>query len=131
MNFVELMKKAAVEAVEASNPSAPMEGTVVSVSPLKIKIDQKKTLTKEFLILTEAVKDYEIEVAVDWLTEDAKHTHTIRDTYTGGGSASENTHNHAVKGKKIMKVHSKLKKGDKVLLIRAAGGQRYYVIGRI
>ena len=40
-NAVELVKKAAVEAVDASKPVHILFGTVISASPLKIQVDQK------------------------------------------------------------------------------------------
>ena len=131
MNMIEIMKQAAMEAMDASQPTAVIEGTVVSAKPLKIQVSQMEPLTKDFLVLCQAVTDYEVEITVDWETDNHTHTHSISDTYTGGGSAGNNTHKHAVKGKKKITVHQALKKGDKVLMIRQSGGQRFYVVGRL
>ena len=46
-NAVELVKKAAVEAVDASKPVHILFGTVISASPLKIQVDQKAIYTNE------------------------------------------------------------------------------------
>lgn len=113
MDMLNIIKKAAMEALEASKPTAVIEGKVVSVSPLKINVSQMQTLDSTFLVLCEAVKDHEIEVTVDWNTE------------------TTDSHKHSITGKKKVKVHSGLKKGDKVLMIRAAGGQKFYVVGRL
>lgn len=60
-NAVTLVKKAAVEAVEAAKPIHLLFGTVVSTSPLHIQTDQKATYTEHMLILTQRVTDYEVE----------------------------------------------------------------------
>ena len=59
--FVKIIKKAAVEAVEAEKPAGIYFGTVTSVNPLRIRVEQKMTLEKEQLVLTRNVTDYETE----------------------------------------------------------------------
>ena len=49
--LVRLVKQAAVEAVRAGAPMAVCYGTVLSPSPLKIQVDQKKILGEAQLIL--------------------------------------------------------------------------------
>lgn len=104
MNLVEIIKVAAMEAVKASKPTEVIEGTVTSVSPLKIKVSQMQTLDSAFLVLTDAVKDREVEVTVNWQYET---------------------------GKKKMTIHNKLKVGERVVMIRTESGQKFYVVGRI
>ena len=58
--LVRLVKRAAVEAVLAGNPMSVCFGTVTSASPLKIMVDQKKTLTAAQLILTNNVRDFSV-----------------------------------------------------------------------
>ena len=112
--FLKLIKQAAVEAVEAGNPAAICYGQVTSVSPLKILADQKMTLGSAQLVVPEHLTDYEIEVTVkDWNTETAS------------------SHTHPIKGKKKVVMHGALKSGDKVLLVREQGGQKYIVIDRM
>lgn len=53
-NLVQLIKKAAIEAVEASKPSDLIFGKIVSTNPLKVYIDQKLTLSDEFVFATYA-----------------------------------------------------------------------------
>lgn len=45
-----MIKQAAIEAVEAANPVRIRKGSVVDASPLKIKVSQKITLTKEQIV---------------------------------------------------------------------------------
>lgn len=54
-DLLKAIKKAAVEAVEASKPVSVCFGKVTSSSPIKVLVDQKINLTKAQLILTETV----------------------------------------------------------------------------
>ena len=64
--FLGTIKTAALDAVNAEKPTSVLFGKVISVSPLKISIDQKMTLEHPQLILTRNVTDYKIndDVAV-------------------------------------------------------------------
>lgn len=96
-------------------------GTVISLEPLEVKVDQKLTLKKEQLKLTRAVMDYEVDMTVDHLTENRSG---------GGGDASFESHNHEYKGRKKFLIHNGLVVGDKVTMIRAHGGQQYIIIDK-
>ena len=113
--LVKAMKQAALDAVDAKKPVAVHYGTVASESPLKIDVEQKMTLSEAQLVLTKAVLDHEVDIEVSHYTvNDAlmngKHTHSITDTYTGGGSSDT---------------------GKKVLLIRFQEGQKFVVWDRV
>lgn len=170
-NLVELIKQAAIEAVNASDPAAFYFGTVTSENPLSINVEQKMDLTSEFLILTNAVKDYVVEMTVDHQTEkvslNANHSHSADSTSSVDGTCDvtiENTvtpdttkvdskataslnltsnvdvsistqnidlsHSHSYKGKKKFTVHNGLKKGEKVVMIKLQGGQKFIVLDR-
>ena len=121
-SMVKLVKQAAVEAVEAGNPVQIAFGTVVSASPLKIGLEQKLVLERTNLILTRSVTDYEIEMTVDHTTG-----------YASGGSGYDlfASHAHSYTGTKKFKVKGALKTGEKVLLLRMQGGQKYIVLDRL
>lgn len=89
-DLLNTIKKAAVDAVEASKPVAVVYGKVLSVSPLEINVEQKMILTSAQLVLTKNVTDYETEVTVHWLTEtksiNANHAHEL----SGDVSVSSN-----------------------------------------
>lgn len=110
--LVKAVKQAAVEAVQASGPMSVCFGTVTSASPLKIQVDQKKTLTEAQLMLTNNVRDFTVEMTVDHRTENASG---------GSGDASFASHN---------RVHLALKAGEKVILLRCDGGQKFLVLDR-
>lgn len=123
-DFVKMMKKAAVEAVDASKPANMMFGTVVSESPLQIMVDQKLTLSKKQLVLARDVTDYEVEM-------EPIPVHYTEYTSGGAGDAEYASHRHEYKGKKKFKVYNALKSGEEVILMQLAGGQKYIVIDRI
>ena len=128
--LVRAVKKAAVEAVRAENPMGVCHGTVTGLSPLEITTDQKLILGEKQLILTNAVRDYTVEMTVDHVTEVISHGQSVPDTYTGGGTAQPVDHSHPYKGRKSFRVHLGLKMGEKVILVRCDGGQQFVVLDR-
>ena len=48
--LLEAIKIAATEAVNATNPVAVVYGTVASISPLSVQLEQKSLLTAPFLV---------------------------------------------------------------------------------
>lgn len=144
--LVRTIKQAAVEAVEAKKPMAMCLGEVVSVSPLKITVDQKMTLTTAQLMLTNAVRDYTVYMTVDHTTGsalgsiDLAHQHAYSGATSGDDTFSGNTesaggvslsHTRSYAGKKKYTVHLGLKKGEKVILLRCDGGQQFIVLDRV
>lgn len=100
-----------------------MIGVVESISPLKIKLEQQEeALTEEFLILTDAVRDYHVDISVN---------HTTENMGGGSGYAEFASHNHKYVGKKKITVHNALAVGESVLLVQQQGGQEFIVLSRI
>lgn len=121
-DLLEVIKLAATQAVNAGEPSGVAYGTVKAVNPLTIFIDQKTTLDSDFLVLTRNVTDYTVEMTVDHVTEEAAG---------GSGESSFESHSHAYKGIKTFTVHNALKVNDKVIMLKAQGGQEYIVLDKI
>lgn len=120
-------------------------GTVTSVVPLQISINEKHVLPESFLILSNMVKDHYVDMTVSFQTEEdaflkPDHTHTFNDYLTDPQKTSPNTtmttdfdttHKHEIKHKiKVLK-HYGLKNGEKVILLRMQGGQKYLVLDRV
>jgi len=155
MELLQAIKRAALEAVAAGQPAALCYGQVTSVQPLQIMADQKLPLEAEQLELTGAVQDRFVDIEIKAYTEndsfmDGRHTHGIIDTYTSGGDQRESserslrsesdssdngnldtTHKHAIKGRKKLRLCNGLQVGEKVLLLRWQGGQKYLVLDRL
>lgn len=148
-DLVKLIKKAALDAVEASKPCNIVFGTVTSVSPLKINVEQKMTLTSAQLVLSRNVTDYKVKFEIDAETEsggniDLTHNHNYSGTtgsynshthdYSGtteNDSVTNITHSHKFKGTKEMTIKNALKVDDEVIMVRMQGGQKYIVIDRV
>lgn len=124
-NFDELIKtfkQIAKETIAANAPVTVCFGTVTSEEPLQILVDQKLPLSQAQLILTRNVTDYVTDETVDHLTENRAG---------GSGDPAFESHNHNYKGRKQFTIHHKLLVGDKVVLLREQGGQRYIVLDRM
>lgn len=122
-NMVQMVKQAAAEAVRAGKPAELRFGTVVSTSPLEIKIDQKAPLKGPQLILTRNVTDYEMDISVSHKTEEEGE----------GGNYEEafSFHSHGYSGRKKIVVHNALVVGDEVVLLQVQGGKKFLVLDRM
>lgn len=130
-NINELMGQIAKEAMDATQPTGIFFGTVLSTSPLQISVEQKMTLTEQQLILGTLVRTFNVTMTFNHTTNNATHNHAIHDTYTGGGSSEDNTHAHGYSGTKTFQVNLGLSVGEKVILVRVQGGQKYLVLDRV
>ena len=116
--LVNLIKQIAVDAVDNSKIPDLRFGTVMSESPLKVRVTNQFIIPESMLIIPQHLTDYEVKVTIDltyeWETQD------------------ESEHNHDIMiNQKKMKIHNKLKTGDKVALLRKQGGQSYFILDRI
>lgn len=121
-NLLQLLKQISDEATAAGQPSNIVFGEVTKESPLEITVDQKLVLTSEFLVLARNVTEYEFEMTVDHITEQA---------VGGTGHAMYASHDHMYKGRKKFLVHNNLLVGEKVIMAVVQGGQKYIVLDRI
>lgn len=122
VDLAKTMQQLAIQSIQATKPMAVVFGEVISASPLKVKVDQKLELTKEFLLLTTNVMDYEVDMTVN-------HQTGYREG--GSGEASFASHNHDYVGKKKFLIHNGLKQGDQVIMLRDNGGQKYVIIDKV
>lgn len=96
-------------------------GEVVSADPLIIQTESKIPLDASSIVLTKNTSLHSIDMSVDHLTENRAG---------GGGMAEYASHNHEYKGRKTYLVHNELLVGEKVILLRESGGQRYIAIDK-
>lgn len=115
-DLIQIIKKAAIEAVQAANPCSIMFGVVTKTNPLNITIESRLTLDESFLILTSAVSTFSVDVDVSVSTSN---------------SISVPVHNHTVSGRKTITVHLGLSIGESVMLMQVQGGQKYVVLDRV
>lgn len=126
-DLVALIKKAATEAVAASNPMGVLFGQVVSTEPLKITVEQKMTLTSKQLMLTKNVMDYETKISFN--------NPSIKQAYTTWNIAETNESmpskiSFRDKIEHDITIYNGLKAGDQVILLQAQGGQKYIVLDK-
>lgn len=107
------LKQCATGAQDASKPMAVVFGTVLLESPLTVNVEEKLTLSTAQLVLTRNVTDYTTDMTVDHMTEVAS------------------AHAHGYLGRKEFLVHHTLLKGDRVVMLREQGGQRYIILDRV
>ncbi|ALS25487.1 hypothetical protein IJ21_00320 [Paenibacillus sp. 32O-W] len=62
MRMIDIIKQAGAQAVEAGNPVHIRIGTVTRTEPLEVFVDQRFSLTSEFLIVTDATEELTIEI---------------------------------------------------------------------
>lgn len=117
------IKKAALEAVSAACPCEIKFGTVTSVKPLTVRLEQKILLSGEALILPRKFTDHTVKISGK----------NIGDFYFSSGSSAEPVdppHTHAL-GEMEITVHVGLNVGDKLILIRQQGGQKFLIFDLI
>lgn len=111
-------------------------GEVTSVKPLKVKVENRE-LTESFLIVGALCRESHI------YTDNVKklnHSHSILEMSTQSASAGDSSHSHYI-SKHITDSKPEecefdillwrgLKIGDKVLMLKVAQGQKYYIMQR-
>ena len=126
--IIRVIKQAAVDAVEAQKPCIVLFGTVTKETPLEILVEQKMTLSEAQLILSRNVTDFQTEISFD--DPNIKQQYT---TWDIGESTEDPPRKIAFKEKIKHKIteYKALKTGEKVILLRCAGGQRFVVLDRV
>lgn len=124
--LVETLKRAAVEAMQATKPVNVYFGEVVSAAPLKINVEQKMVLGEKQLILSRNVTNFKTSITGG----NIKNYYYTGSTTDSGTAPVSPSHVHAV-GKIEITVHNGLVVGDEVILIRQQEGQKFIVLDRI
>ncbi|MCI8628703.1 MAG: DUF2577 domain-containing protein [Firmicutes bacterium] len=105
--MLEAVKLLAYDVLQQENLTDICYGTVTETEPLKIVLEQKLELTESFLVLSQNVIKHTINYSMRRKDSD------------------ENWVQYE------MIVEKQLKKGERVILIKMTGGQRYVVIDRV
>lgn len=99
--LIDIMKRAAVEANEASNYTDLKYGIVSNVNPIEVTITPTFILPKELLIVPNSLTDYTVNIISN--ENEVEQSYVIRNA---------------------------LKIGDRVALIRQHGGGKYFILDR-
>ena len=116
LKLVNLVKQIVAETVSSAVPSDVLIGEVTQVNPLVICLENKLPIPQECIVLTKNTTDYSVDMTVNHSTEDASG---------GSGDFAYAAHHHSYAGRKTYLVHNGLVVGDKVILLRESGGQRF------
>jgi len=118
MGLLDTMKKVAEQTGQAGVPTAFLFGTVISTSPLVIRVDNRFNIGEKQIVLMKQFR------AGSYQT----HKHTVPQHSTETAS----DHSHSVQALQTeQEVYSGLAVGDKVVLLRNQGGQEFLVLGRV
>ncbi|ANY76634.1 hypothetical protein BBD41_19240 [Paenibacillus ihbetae] len=60
--MLDIIKKASLSAVGSTNPVSVLYGTVTSVNPLEVNVDQRFSLTEDFLVIGESMTEYKLNI---------------------------------------------------------------------
>ena len=116
-----VLKSLVAQTVRGMNPSDFILGEVISKTPLVIRVGENE-LDEDFLILSDNVRDFEVDIEVNHITEKRAG---------GGGYAEYASHDHDYKGRKKIIIYNGLKIGEKVVMIQQSGGQLFFVANRV
>ena len=112
-DLVRIIKRMVKETVENEKPTRVMYGKVISTNPLKVNIEQRMVLDKNFLVLSDRLTRKSTKI-------------TVRDNYRN--SADELTY----ANREIDVVFdNSLKVNDKVILLREQGGQKFIILDKV
>lgn len=98
--WIENIRKIALQAVAAGNPCDLLPGTVTKISPLEIRIDQKNVLHAEQILVPVSMTDHNRDMSIPGIGD-------VRVT-----------------------VKNALKAGEEVILFQERGAQHFLVVDR-
>ena len=132
-NLTKVIQLVAAKTYSSMSPMDVLVGEVKSVEPLKIYVGTVNAeLTKDHLVLTNAVTDHFVDIHVNHLTDtisgewDTTHSHP-----DAGSGTIPVDHIHSYSGRKKIKVYNGLQVGEFVIIVKASGGNSYIVLDRI
>ncbi|EFI68942.1 hypothetical protein BFZC1_08805 [Lysinibacillus fusiformis ZC1] len=137
MSLLDLIKTTAMAAFQASNPVNIVVGEVIESKPLKIEVHSKLILTDEFLLVAEHLTRHERIVSIAYEYAQNFSSGRMGDAWKQASSSRKNIREsepnpyekYDMKYAKFI-FEDGLKIGDKVVLHRVQGGQRYFVSDR-
>lgn len=129
--FLKIMQELSAKVYNNSEPSDIEFGTVETVEPLSVRVNEMILLKENQLILTNLVKDFEVDIEVSHRTVNDNVLNTLHDHPGVPQNSFDSHHYHDYKGRKKIKIYMGLKVGEGVILLKKQGGQRRLVIDRI
>ena len=115
-NLSQVIKKMALDAVEANKPMELVLGTVISISPIKISLSQLLLIGESFILNPEGLAGQEFTISLDEQKISLKNDEDELKEFT------------IMPQDLTIKIKSHIKKDDKVFLLRLQGGQKYFIL---
>ena len=84
-NLLQIIKQAALEAVEEKEPLLALFGTVKSISPLTIYLEQKSTITQSYIVILDKVKNLAVGDGVVMLQMQGGQKYIVLDKVVDDG----------------------------------------------
>ena len=136
MELKDILQQMMQENIRAGQPTDIRIGTVTKAAPLETTINtQMAPLRASVLYLTEAVVEKKIPIV------EHRHTISVQDTYTGGGTAVCSVELSDIVCQEFGKqlpvedgyiiLNRALAVGDEVILLRVQNGQKFIVLSRV
>lgn len=116
-NLSQVIKKMALDAVEANKPMELVLGTVISINPIKISLSQLLLIGESFILNPEGLAGQEFTISLDEQKISLKNDEDELKEFT------------IMPQDLTIKIKSHIKKDDKVFLLRLQGGQKYFILG--
>lgn len=126
-NLVELIKMAALDAVNETKPVNILFGKVISVLPLKISVEQKLILSEEQLILTSNVMNYKTKISFD----NPEIKNIVKNYSIDDVEGTNYKLSFQEKVQNEVTVYNGLKINDEVILLQLQGGQKFLVLDKV
>ena len=126
--LIEIVKVAAMDAIENGKPCDLRFGTVTSVSPLKVQISSNLILPESVLVVPRHLTDYSVKTNMG--SKDEKAISVVGNTlYITDSNSNEDTPEEV--DERTITIYNSLVVGDQVALIRNQGGKTYYILDRV
>lgn len=116
-NLSQVIKKMALDAVEANKPMELVLGSIISINPIKISLSQLLIIGESFILNPEGLAGQELTISLDEQTITLKNDEDELKEYT------------IMPQDLTIKIKSQIKQDDKVFLLRLQGGQKYFILG--
>jgi hypothetical protein len=120
--MIEQIKQIVKNVLDNEKLTEYTSGTVSSISPLKIKVNQKLELPESVLLLTFPVKELKINLSHDHQYPNELPTSTTKIEVPKDTDYTDFSEVVIVEGLKV---------GDKVTMLRVEKGQKYIVLSKV
>ncbi len=131
--IMKIIKQAAIDAVEQKTPTAITYGTVTKTSPLEILVEDRFKVQASMLLLTADVIDRQTKISFD-NPEVINEVDGYLDPQPEPPLGPHNINRLRFLDKTIkndITIYDALKVGEKVMLLRIQGGQKFIVLDRL